>query len=207
MCARYHVISPIHELTDLLDAPFTLPTGWLAGDILPSNLAPVGLQGGWTTMKWGFVPPWVEDPVKAKIFINARSETVAELPSFRQAFRATRCIVPADLFYEWKEVPVGTPSLFGGPADRYEKQLMSFRMTSGRPFAMAGIYTQSKGGDRFAVLTCDPNALLGTIHDRMPCILNPDQLPAWLDPQTPREELERLLTPYPASEMVGADVG
>jgi len=84
---------------------------------------------------------------------------------------------------------------------------MSYRMTSGRPFAMAGIYTQSKGGDRFAVLTCDPNALLGTIHDRMPCILNPDQLPAWLDPQTPREELERLLTPYPASEMVGADVG
>ncbi len=144
-------------------------------------------------LKWGLVPSWADDPEIGARMINARSETAAEKPSFRSAFRRRRCLIAADGFYEWKRENGG-------------KQPYYFHMQEGRPFAFAGLWESwEKGGHgalrSCAILTTRANSVLDGIHDRMPVILPSESYDAWLDPDADREELAELLIPYPGDDL------
>jgi putative SOS response-associated peptidase YedK len=144
-------------------------------------------------LRWGLVPHWARDPdLKGRALINARSETVAEKPSFRDSFRFRRCLVVADGFYEWQ--PAGA-----------RKQPFWIRLDSGGPFALAGLWDRWVGEDQTlescTLLTTEANEGLQSLHDRMPVILDPQHHEAWIDPDTPHWELETLLGPYPSESM------
>ena len=151
-------------------------------------------------LKWGLIPSWAKDPSIGAKLINARSETVTEKPSFREAFKKRRCIIPADGFYEWQRT-------------RGRKQPYFFRMREEeRPFGFAGIWERWKDEDGGVVETCsilttEANELLRPVHDRMPVILHPETYGVWLDADVRAvESLKELLGPYPASEMTAYPV-
>ena len=141
-------------------------------------------------LKWGLVPSWLKDPKGKPAPFNARAETAASKPYFRDAFRNGRCLVLVDGFYEWQKVP----SPIG---KRITKQLYFIHLQSGKAFALAGLYA----GNTCTVLTTTPNALMAPIHDRMPCILNDMDARTWLAESSDVSTLQALLHPYPASEM------
>ena len=120
--------------------------------------------------------------------INARSETVATKPTFRESFRKRRCLIPADGFYEWQRVGK-------------KKQPFFIRMKDHSGFAFAGIW-QDEG---FAILTTQANELVAPLHDRMPVILEPADYDRWLDTATPLDQLPQL-DPYPADRMESVPV-
>ena len=149
-------------------------------------------------LRWGLVPSWSKDPKMGNRMINARSETAAEKPAFRTAFRRRRCLIPADLFYEWEKTEGG-------------KQPHAIGLASGEPFAMAGLWEHwqsPEGGDLFTatILTTAANALVARIHDRMPVLLAPDAYEAWLAPATAPKDLQALLKPFPAEAMTATPV-
>jgi putative SOS response-associated peptidase YedK len=169
-------------------------------NIAPTQaVAAVRLEDGHRTLvalRWGLIPSWSKDPKLAHSLINARSETVAEKPAFRSAFKSRRCLIPATCFYEWQAT--------GG---KY-KQPYAIGMRDGAPFAFAGLWERWKGEDVEAeviqsctILTTEANAVMRPVHDRMPVILPPEHFTAWLDPHTPVADLHPLLRPYPAEEM------
>ena len=170
-------------------------------NVAPQQELPV-LVGGedgprFEVLRWGLVPPWaVEgDPArkgKSAGIINARAETVADKPAFRDAYRRGRCLVPADAFYEWKK-----------PADGGRKRPYRLGFSDGEHFAFAGL----RSGDTFAFLTTRPNDLAARVHDRMPVMLAPEQWPTWLDAEADLDELARLAEPAAADEMVAVPVG
>jgi putative SOS response-associated peptidase YedK len=125
-------------------------------------------------MRWGLVPSWAKDMSGAARMINARSETAATTPAFRDAMKSRRCLVPADGFYEWQRI---------GKA----KQPYCFEIVGGELFAFAGLWDRWKDPSgtwvkSCSILTTTPNAVTSGIHDRMPVILNPDGYDLWLDP-------------------------
>jgi putative SOS response-associated peptidase YedK len=140
-------------------------------------------------MKWGLVPAWSKDPKKGPPLINARSESIATKPSFRDAFRKRRCLIPADGFYEWKAT--GTKV----------KQPYHIRFEDGRPFAFAGLWEHWGEGenaiDSCTIITTEANDQMRTLHERMPVILQPEDYERWLDPnQKSTSALEALLVPF-----------
>ncbi len=144
---------------------------------------------------WGLVPSWADDPKIGYRLINARADTVASKPSFRSAFKRSRCLVVADGFYEWKK-----------GVDAKTKQPFYIRLKKDRPFAFAGLAERwSRNGETIescTLITTDPNELMAEIHDRMPAILPADDYDLWLDPEFEgKEKLVSLLRPYPADEM------
>jgi putative SOS response-associated peptidase YedK len=146
--------------------------------------------------RWGLIPSWwKQDKLPAHMF-NARSETAAEKPSFRTAFRRRRCLVPIDAFYEWKKNEDGTKT----------KHVIT--TTEDGPFTLAGLWETwaNPGGDTiasFTILTCEPNERLATIHDRMPVILDDAVHETWLDPEMQDvDALNALMRPYPAESIV-----
>lgn len=165
------------------------------------NIAPEDERGvlmiGWSRddggralarARWGLLPHWVDDPDDFPRLINARSETAPDKPSFRVAFRERRCLIPADGFYEWLKVDGG-------------KQPYFIHRKDDAPFAFAGLWEHWHSDDRSvdscAILTCEPNELVGPIHDRMPVILPEDRYDAWLRPDTWSGDPAQLLVPYP----------
>ncbi|HEU4405327.1 MAG TPA: SOS response-associated peptidase [Polyangiaceae bacterium] len=144
-------------------------------------------------MHWGLVPRWAKEP---KGLINARSETAAEKPSFREALRRHRCLVFADGFYEWAEAPGK-----GGKVPWY------FELEGGRPFAFAGIFDlwrDPEGAEHpgIALLTTKANKVVQPVHDRMPVIVPPAAFKAWLEPgEAAPADLEPLLRPLPSKSM------
>lgn len=147
-----------------------------------------------STVKWGLVPHWAKDASAGSRMINARCETIHEKPSFRQAIRSRRCIVPASGFFEW----LATPS---GKIPHY------ITMRDNSPFSFAGIWDswRSENGEDLetcAILTTGANSLMAQIHDRMPVILHSGEFDLWLDRTvTDPLSLQRLYQPYPADLM------
>ncbi len=147
--------------------------------------------------RWGLIPSWSKDPSIGDRMINARSESLAEKPSFRNAFRRRRCLILADGFYEWK-LSAGAKT----------KQPIFIRFEDGRPFAFAGLWEFWKSPDGTEIKSCtiittQPNSLLQSIHNRMPVILAPDAYHIWLSPDDqPATLLNKLLIAYPPAEMV-----
>ncbi len=142
-------------------------------------------------MRWGLLPPWRKDIKSAPMLNNARAETVAEKPSFRSAFKKRRCLIPVDGFYEWK--PVGKA-----------KQPYYFRRPDEKPFAFAGLWEAWHKDEleieSCTIITTDANEVMEPIHHRMPVVLAHNDYAKWLDPGA--SELEKLLTPCPADELI-----
>jgi putative SOS response-associated peptidase YedK len=141
-------------------------------------------------LRWGLIPPWAKDMKIGNKMINARAETIAEKPSFRNAFKKKRCLIIADSFYEWKR------------HDDQTKTPMRIKLKSGDLFAMAGLWDRwiSPQGESIyscSVITTTPNDLVKGIHDRMPVILKPSDEKIWLDPAiSDIKQLNGLLTPF-----------
>ena len=134
-------------------------------------------QRHFVLMRWGFLPGFVKDPKDFPLVINARSETVQEKPSFRNALKRRRCIFIADAFYEWRRQEKGKSEPF------------LFRRRDGAPLALAGLWETWEGPngeavDTACVVTTHANGLMAAVHDRMPVILERDDFDTWLDCDT-----------------------
>ena len=129
-------------------------------------------------LRWGLVPHWAADPKSGASLANARAETVASKPSFRDAFARRRCIVPVDGFYEWHRPESGPkqPYAFAHPAnDAGERP----------PLALAGLWEAWRGADgsilrTLSLVTTTANGVMAPVHDRMPVILAAEDWPVWL---------------------------
>ncbi|HEX2837103.1 MAG TPA: SOS response-associated peptidase [Phycisphaerales bacterium] len=197
MCGRYTHLYTWRELFHLLNLNTETPEINLhqSWNVAPTQLAPIVRQeDGVRTaslVRWGLIPSWAKEigtPLN-----NARSEEAATKPSFRGPFKHRRCLVPVSSFYEWEKRPEG-------------KQPWSIRVKGVPLFCLAGLWD---GNDKigepvesFTILTRAPNALMATIHDRMPCIVRPEMYDLWLDPanKTP-ESLAPVLHPFSPEEM------
>ncbi len=173
MCGRFTITHPTEALAALFGA--------LPGNDLPPaprhNICPtqpvavVTSDGGMRrlmTMRWGFIPSWYKTPTDGPLIINARSETVAAKPAFREAVRARRCIVPASGFYEWTAGP--------------DKTRLPYYITraDGGPMALAGLWQLWGDQVTCAVVSTEAGPGMAGIHDREPVILDPADWPLWL---------------------------
>ncbi len=151
-------------------------------------------------VRWGLVPSWSKDLSGAARMINARSETAATIPAFRDPFKYRRCLIPADGFYEWQR------------KDKV-KQPYCFEVNDGELFAFAGLWDRWKNPNgqwikTCSILTTTPNAVTSPVHDRMPVILKRADYDLWLDPGMTRvEAVGDLLKPYDAGTMRLYSVG
>jgi putative SOS response-associated peptidase YedK len=138
-------------------------------------------------LRWGLIPHHADPDSWDKLLINARAETVAEYPAFRDAFRTHRCLIVADGFYEWRAEGTG-------------KKPVWITRPSREPFAFAGLWADARRPDgssvhSCAIVTCEPGELVAPIHDRMPVILAEEDESTWLDPEADEAELQALLAP------------
>jgi putative SOS response-associated peptidase YedK len=201
MCGRFTLASPgtvVAELFGLDGVPNLRPRF----NIAPTQAVAVVRDEGGTRrlaeLRWGLIPSWAKDPAIGNKLINARSETLAEKPAFRGAFRSRRCLVVADGFYEWAKT--GT-----------RKQPWYFQLSDGRPFGFAGLWERwlPAGGEPIetcTIVTTEANELLAPVHDRMPVILDQSSFSAWLGSE-PGRPPDGLLAPYPAAAMTARPVG
>lgn len=195
MCGRFALrVSPAELITRFgLDecAGFTpsynIPPGT---DIPVIRQSPEGMRV-LHLLRWGLVPHWSKDPAIGAKLNNARGESVAEKPSFRDAFKRRRCLIPANGFFEWK-------------AEGKIKQPYYISLKSGEPMAMGGLWESWKAPDgsilrTVCVVTTSPNAVMTPIHDRMPVIVAPENRQSWLS-GTP-EEIAGIVAPYRDGEL------
>ena len=155
-----------------------------------------------TELRWGLIPSWAKDAGVGNKLINARAETLCEKPSFKNAFRARRCIIPASGFYEWAKKGAGA------------KQPFYFYLKEKPVFGFAGLreeWLDRESGELVetcTIITTEANEVLEPVHDRMPVILKAEDYDRWLDAQVKdTAALQNLLTPYPADEMAAYAVG
>ena len=153
-------------------------------------------------IRWGLVPSWAKDPSIGNRMANVRSDTALEKSSFRAAMQKRRCLIPADVFFEWQDVP-----------GQKRRRPYAVALNEGEPFALGGLWEawrEKEGGAWLitcAILTTEPNELLAPIHDRMPVMIGVDDYQDWLSPATGIGELSRLVAPYRAEEMRAWEVG
>lgn len=151
-------------------------------------------QNSLVSFRWGLIPSWARDPSIGNRMFNARSETIAEKPSFKNAFKKSRCLIIADGFYERQKLGKVRRPLY-------------FSLKSGNPFGFAGLYETWLSPERQKINTCTiittgSNELISPIHDRMPAIVPSEHEATWLDPEYRNQnELLLLLKPYPAEVM------
>lgn len=210
MCGRYAFFSPAEAVrrTFALDEVPELEPRY---NIAPTQDVPAvraGEEGrrALVMLHWGLVPKWAKEKAIGNRMINARAETLAEKPSFRDAFRKRRCLVVTDGWYEWQVAPGG-------------KQPWFIRMKDARPFAFAGLWERWKDPangsllESCTIVTTDASASIRRIHDRMPCVLPEAEWDRWIDTAyADTEQLSRLLVPcdpaglafWPVSRQVNA---
>lgn len=205
MCGRYALFQ-IEQLRERFRIANNLPNGLKPRyNIGPSQLEPVIVERNGApqveVMKWGFVPRWAKDTnsiFRYKTF-NARSEGIFDKPIWKKAIRTTRCLVPANGFYEWKDTADGKQPFFIAPSG---SALFSFAGLYGR-------WQDSTGFEwgTYSIITTQPNKDMSPIHDRMPVILHPDDEATWLDPAVDDTDLlEHLMRPYPDHALSIAEV-
>jgi putative SOS response-associated peptidase YedK len=200
MCGRFTLtadpadLQEAFEWVDFGNADFT-PRYNIAPS-QPLAVVPNDGQNKLDFFTWGLVPFWAKDPSIGNRMINARSETLAEKPSFKNAFKRRRCLVLADGFYEWQKVP-----------GQKVKIPTYIRMKDGKPFAFAGLWENWNSPDGSQILsgtiiTTEPNSLLAPIHNRMPVILPEADYEHWLRPgEVDPQQLSPLLRPFEADKM------
>lgn len=196
MCGRFTTQADPQALAALFGAAFQAEGLKTSYNVAPLQKVPVVLKEDGARVlrafQWGLVPSWAKEPSIGNRLINARGETLAEKPAFRQAFRKRRCLILADGFFEWK----------AGPS----RKVPHFIRVSGREvFAFAGIWERWQAAEGEPLLSCAivttaANAFMAPLHARMPVILPAEAEDLWLDPTAAGEALAALLVPY-AGEM------
>lgn len=199
MCGRftsYHSSSEIARAFDLTNVPELKPR---------YNIAPTQQVAGilrsdpeskreFKWLRWGLIPHWAKDKSIGNKLINARAETVAQKPSFRSAFRHSRCLIIASGFYEWQRQEKG-------------KQPFLIQQTDNLPFVFAGLWSTWQSPEDETINTCtiittEANEIMQPIHQRMPVILKSDDYEKWLDPTIQQPELlQSLLQPYDSDKL------
>lgn len=202
MCGRYYRRSDKQRIADAfrVGVPPTF-------DILPSyNIVPQSFQPvvrldaetnqrELALLRWGLIPFWAKDAKIAYSTINAKAETLATAPAFREALRRRRCLVPADGFYEWQKLDAKT------------KQPWAIALRDGSPLAFAGLWetwkdkTTGQPLETYTIITTEPNELTSGLHNRMPVILAPRDYDRWLAPADPARLPVDLLRPFDADLM------
>jgi putative SOS response-associated peptidase YedK len=178
MCGRYASFLPAEALRALFQTVNATPNLEPTWNMAPTRDAPVVRLHPETRarhldlLRWGLVPHWAKDPKSVRQPINARAETVATAPMFRDALARRRCLVPADVFYEWQAIDGA-------------KQPYAIARADGQPMAFAGLWEGWRGADgtvlrSFTIVTTNANSVLRPIHERMPVILEPPDWPTWL---------------------------
>lgn len=203
MCGRYTTAAALGPLTKAfpnVHFPDALPLHY---NVAPTQAVPVIASDDPTHVQffhWGLIPSWAKDATIGNRMINARAETLAEKPSFRGAFKRRRCLVIADGFYEWRKEKVGPKTPF------------YFRLKNEEPFGFAGLWEEWNDPATATplrsctIITTSANELLKPIHERMPVILHREDHDSWMRSDTPPDQLARLLTGYPPSEMEAIQV-
>ncbi len=214
MCGRYANFLDEQDLLDefavaeAAEDARLLPPSWNIGPMQLApvvTLAPVGGDAPrhrrLVAARWGLVPTWAKDSSLGAKMFNARSETVAEKPSFRAAFAQRRCLVPASGYFEWQAREGGKQPYFIYPEDE-------------SPLAFAGLWETRKDSDvrtfTFSILTTAARGDLAAIHDRQPVMLRADERIAWMDVDASADELMAVMaspTPAMATRPVGKAVG
>lgn len=199
MCGRFALNHDPLTLKKWYEAT-AMPDFDLHYNIAPSDsivairTAPEGRFGSF--MRWGFIPAWAKNPSSLPMLHNARGETVAEKPMFRQAFKKRRCLIPVSGFYEWKAVP-----------GQRSKQPFYVSFKDGTPMSLAGLWETSKpseGGllDTCTIITTEANEVLEPIHNRMPVILDSCDWNTWLSGEAaPNEQMMEMLKPFDPDKM------
>jgi len=204
MCGRFTLtVDPgqIQAAFPGIEVPRELPPRYNIAPTQPVAVIPNDGKARLDYYLWGLIPSWAKDTQIGNRMINARAETLAEKPAFRAAFRRRRCLVLADGFYEWR-----------ADALTKRKTPMYIQLESREPFGFAGLWEIWTSGDGSEVRSCtiittEPNQLITPIHNRMPVIIPPDNYEQWLAPQElPLQQLQSMLVPYPAGEMVAYPV-
>ena len=202
MCGRYTLIADLGDLAQRFEfdgSDFSYDPGY---NIAPTEsvLTVRNLDGREAAfMRWGLIPFWAKDSKIGARMINARAETVAEKPAFRNALKKRRCLVLADGYYEWQKTPVG-------------KRPYRIILKSGEPFALAGLWetwSDPHGNvvPSCTIITTAANDFLAPIHNRMPVILPRESEEMWLDSgvEDPAS-LTDILASYPDEEMEAYEV-
>jgi putative SOS response-associated peptidase YedK len=193
MCGRFQLTTNPQELLDAFDVIVNEVTEWTPRyNIAPTLTIPIVrvrdsarvLSGA----HWGLVPHWARDAKTAFRTINARAETVAQLNTFRTPVRRSRCIVPADGWYEWR-------------SENGVKQPYHFHVDGIAAFA--GIWTWNAALELLStsIITTDANATAAEIHNRMPVVLPHHHVATWIDPETPLDDALALLRPYEGNDL------
>lgn len=212
MCGRFTLKTPAKLLIEIFEVA-VLPELRPRYNIAPTqSILTIRAESGPTlhregiVMRWGLVPFWAKDLSVGNRMINARAETVAEKPSFRQAFAKRRCLIPADGFYEWEKLANG------------KKQPWFIHQPDEQPFAMAGLWEVWKpkvayGADSAddgvqdeivlscTILTTESRGDLRELHDRMPVIVPPHNWDMWLSDKSSTAQLQSLLVPLPDNSL------
>ncbi len=206
MCGRFTLTASVEEIIErfLIDSFLEEELFSPSYNIAPSQSVLAVINDGTSNrmgfLKWGLIPPWAKDMSIANKMINARAETLAEKPSFRNAFKKKRCLIIADSFYEWKRHEDKT------------KTPMRIKLKSEELFAMAGLWEQWKSPEGKAIFSCSvitttPNDLMADIHDRMPVILKPEDENTWLNPTISDPNfLNQFLVPFDQNLMEAYEV-
>ena len=202
MCGRYVLYGPENRIIEGFTL-FELPPFTARYNIAPTTdvLVISATKDGQRrahTARWGLIPSWAKDAAIGNKLNNARAETVAEKPSFRQAFKRSRCLIPANGFYEWQTIEASSSA-----SAKPRKQPYYIHAEANELLAFAGLLERwsSPQGTIVSccVITTEPNAVMLPIHDRMPVILGRDDFSRWLDPNNNKvDELVTLLRPCPA---------
>jgi putative SOS response-associated peptidase YedK len=204
MCGRFAVISAPEAVRALFGYAET-PNFPPRYNIAPTQpIAVVRFTEGrrhFALVRWGLIPSWVKDPRTVSLMFNARGETAAEKPAYRNAMRRRRCLVPADGFYEWKR-----------DGDRKRPYWVHPRQRG--PIAFAGLWEAWIGPngeevETAAIVTTAANNALKPLHDRMPVVVPPDAFDLWLDPNADLQTASSLIAPaaedfFDAYEVSGA---
>lgn len=197
MCGRFVLISDLSIVADEFDIQGIAGDYRTSANVLPGHSVAAVIHEEvkrLVQLRWGLIPSWAKNPSIGSRMINARAETLAEKPSFRNAFKKRRCLIIADGFYE---------SLRDGG----KKIPFYFRLKSGKPFGFAGLYEMWTSPEGQPIHTCtiittEPNDLIQPIHNRMPVIMPKDKESLWIDPAVQNHaQLLSLLHPYPSAEM------
>ena len=182
-------LAPRWNLAPTQRAPVVVATGDAADDAADDATdgaaAAAALDVRWA--RWGLIPHWVDDPAAFRAtLVNARAETAHAKPSFRDALRRDRCLVPVSGFYEWRATEDG-------------KQPYWIRRRDRAPLLLAGLHAVHPAAatpDSFTILTTRPGPLMAQLHDRQPVVLPPPWAAAWMDPTRRRaEDVAELLEP------------
>ena len=199
MCGRFALYSKPKTLVRRFETE-TIPGMEPRYNIAPSQTIPiVRTEAGkrhFAMARWGLIPSWAKDTKIGYSTINARAETVAEKPAFRNAFKHRRCLIPADGFYEWQAI-----------AGSKVKQPWFIALQDREPMVFAGLWERwrSPEGEDLescSIIVTEANELMKPIHDRMPVILAPEDWDAWLETDAKDAEgLQNLLKPYLAEGM------